>query len=127
MPFRFVYICDLLDTLHRIATTTTGPTIIAAVREKKTNDAIVQWFRQHRQRIDANGTDAEAVTRALWFERETGRVYDLDAKLLEQIIARALALPTEKWIELQAWELRHAAGDLAAVLERVMDSSEVSA
>ncbi|RDW88250.1 hypothetical protein BP6252_00282 [Coleophoma cylindrospora] len=126
MPFRFVYICDLLDTLHRIAITPTGPSIIAAVRARRTNEAMVQWFRQHRQRIDANDTDAEAVARALWLGKETGRVYGLDAKLLEQIIARALALPMEKWIELQAWELRHDAGDLAAVLERVLDGSRAT-
>ncbi|KAL3422866.1 DNA ligase 4-like protein 1 [Phlyctema vagabunda] len=82
---------------------------------------------QHRQRINAFDTDQDAIIRSLWVGRATGRVYGLDPKRLEQIIARALALPTAMWIELQKWELSHRDGDLAACVERVMTATSGAA
>lgn len=83
---------------------------------------MLYWFKKHGQKIryDANGL---ALLSTLFPER-THRVHELDSKILEKIISRALSLPSSQVIDLTRWREPGAGGrDLGACVERVVDQA----
>lgn len=123
MPLPFVYVCDLLDALEKIAIR--DPPHLPRDLEHFINNITVSWLQNHRRKIDCE-TDANALTAVLFPERTADRVYDLDAKKLEQIIARVLGVSNETRLQLQRWRHESHCGDLAVCVQRVMQAIRVS-
>jgi hypothetical protein len=121
MPFPFVYVCDLLDDLARLATRESP--LLPKVFEQTTTETTLRWLKLHRSRLDAAATDDHAVLSTLQPEKTSDRVYDgLDVFGLEQVVARILNLPKQFHRDLQRWRHEPAKGDLATCVERVMES-----
>jgi hypothetical protein len=55
-----------------------------------------------------------------WIEKRSERILDADS--LEQVIARVLNLPKKQLQDLRRWRHEPIAGDLAACVERVLES-----
>lgn len=117
MPFRFVYVCDLLEQLSNISER--DPPYLPKDAEKRTGDAIVNWFKTHRLRIDDHNTDGVALLSALLPERRTDKVYFMQAQKIERYLGRALALSNSRMEDLRRWR-DPGKGDLADCLERVL-------
>jgi DNA ligase-4 len=115
MPFRFIWVCDLLETLQNIRDR--DPPHLPKEAEKKCHEEIQMWFAIHRQRID-NKTDGCALLSTLLPEKRRDRVYSLQERSLEKIIGRVLALPNSRRMDLERWR-QPGGGDLADCVERV--------
>jgi hypothetical protein len=120
MPFPFVYLCDLLNDLERphVSRYPMLPKDLADY----TKDKVIRWLRLHRDRLNAFSTDSEAVMSMLQPEKQVDRVYSLDSHSLERVIARALALPRQHYLDLQQWKIESARGDLGACVKRVIEN-----
>ncbi|KAI9722987.1 MAG: hypothetical protein M1812_001436 [Candelaria pacifica] len=120
MPFRFSFLCDLLSNLeHHI--TRDPPHLPARVKEL-CRETIIQWFRNHRNRIDGTDTDDVALLSALFPERRTDRVYNLREASLSKVFARILGLSTSRVQELESWKQK-GRGDLAECVERILEKT----
>ncbi len=120
MPFCFVYICDLLDQLERLETLD-PPIILPQLLDHKRNERIISWFKHHRKRIDAFDTDGDALLATLLPDRRTDRVYGLDNRRLEQVVARVLNLSIDRYAELRKWQEMDGP-DLPRCVEQVMNA-----
>src|SRR5438046_414293 len=115
MPFRFSYICDLLEELDQIRIH--DPPYLPKDGEKRSHVAIEKWFNHHRMRIE--GIDVGvALLSTILPEACNDRVYGLKEKSLERIIGRALALPRSRCLDLGRWRLP-GGGDLGDCVQRV--------
>jgi DNA ligase 4 len=115
MPFRFMWVCDLLENLQDIRDR--DPPQLPRGAKRKSNEAIEKWFAIHRQRID-NETDGLTLLSTLLPEDRKDRVYLLQERNLEKVIGRVLALPNSRRIDLERWR-EPGAGDLGDCVERV--------
>jgi hypothetical protein len=122
MPFPFIYLCDLLNDLERphVSRYPMLPKDLA----NYTKDKVIRWLRLHRDRLNAFSTDSTAVMAMLQPENQTDRVYGLDSRSLELVIARALQLPRPHYLDLQRWKTEPAQGDLGACVKRVMENMD---
>jgi hypothetical protein len=123
MPFPFVYLCDLLNDLElpHVSRYPMLPKDLA----NYTKDKVIRWLRLHRDRLNAFSTDSEAVISMLQPEKQTDRVFGLDAFNLEPVVARALCLPRQHYLDLQQWKTEPAKGDLGACVKRVMENMDI--
>lgn len=119
MPFRFVYVCDLLQELENPFVRDV-PRLPGHLREHL-RSRISKWFTQHRGQLDEFRTDAGAVLSMLRPQAVKNRVYGIDPGRLELIIARALSLTKAQYAELQKWRTEPAHGDLAVRVRTVME------
>lgn len=115
MPLRFVIVCDLLEALDRISSR--DPPLLQKDAQKASRDVVESWFRTNRRTIDCEA-DGLALLSTLLPEKRTDRVYGLQVKSLEKIVARALSLPNSRRVDLERWRFP-GAGDLADCVERV--------
>lgn len=115
MPFRFIFVCDLLERLEEIRGR--DPPYLLKEAESRSKEAIKSWFAFHRQRID-NETDGSVLLSTFLPERCSDRVYGLQERNLEKVIGRVLALPNSRRIDLERWR-QPGAGDLGDCVERV--------
>ena len=123
MPFKFIYLCDLLSTLESLSTHD-PPLLPASVRDKYQR-TIAQWFRSHRARIDGLDPSASvALLSALFPERRTDRVYNLQPPSLTKVLGRCLGLGVSRRKELERWK-EPGRGDLGACVERVQREAEM--
>ncbi|PHH87199.1 hypothetical protein CDD83_9194 [Cordyceps sp. RAO-2017] len=109
MPIPFSLVCDLLEECQRLS-----------IAEKPTTYAVVDWFSQHRHRVDAHDTDLTALLSTLLPERRTDRVYCIQAASLDKIIARALILGASRIAELARYKQPGLGLDLADCVERIL-------
>lgn len=116
MPFRFTWICDLLQAIEDIECR--DPPHLPDRKRTLLRTTIERWFRQHRKNIDQAETDGAALLSTLFPQARTDRVYSIKAPRLEKLVARCLNYRTEKVRELGAWKLP-GRGDLGACLERI--------
>jgi len=123
MPFPFVYLCDLLNDLElpHVSRYPMLPKDLA----NYTKDKVIRWLRLHRDRLNAFSTNSEAVMSMLQPEKQTDRVFGLDAFNLEPVIARALSLPRQHYLDLQQWKTEPVRGDLGACVKRVMEEMNI--
>lgn len=122
MPFRFVYLCDLLDKLER-PLLRDAPLLPHHLQEY-TQKEVISWFRRHRDRLNEFSTNGNAVIMMLQPERWSDRDFGWNVGILEHLIARSLGLSKARHAHLQEWKSEPHKGDLGACVERVMDDME---
>ena len=122
MPFPFVYLCDLLNDLERPHISRYP--LLPKDLENYTKDKVIRWLRLHRDRLNAFSTDSEAVMSMLQPENQTDREYGLDSGSLELVVARALGLPRQHYLDLQQWRSEPVKGDLGACVKRVVENMD---
>ncbi|KAL0259074.1 hypothetical protein SLS55_006579 [Diplodia seriata] len=116
MPFRFTWICDLLQAIEDIECR--DPPYLPDRKRSLLRTTIERWFRRHRKDIDHPNTDGAALLSTLFPHTRTDRVYSIKANRLEKLVARCLHFRTEKVKELGTWRLP-GRGDLGECLERI--------
>lgn len=116
MPFRYTWICDLLQAIEDIECR--DPPYLPDRKRKALRLAVQDWVRKHRNTLDHPNTDATAILSILLPHTRTDRVYGIQAPRLQKLVARCLNLTLRKAEELGRW--RDATqGDLGACLERL--------
>ncbi|EFX02445.1 ATP dependent DNA ligase domain containing protein [Grosmannia clavigera kw1407] len=115
MPFLFSHVCDLLQQAADLP-------LVRRVQPDSVQKLIRDWFNQHRPAIDAlihdssagavdGAASAAAILSALLPDHRTDRVYGIQAKSLQRIIARALGLGHSRIAELARWTRPPVDGD----------------
>ncbi|KAI6714146.1 hypothetical protein JHW43_003367 [Diplocarpon mali] len=120
MGFPFSYICDLLDALEKIHVREIR--LLPKVRESRTRDTIVDWFRRHKWRIDSYDTDSHAVLMMLRPERQIDREYGLEN--LVPTLGKIFNMPFASYERLKQDTPFH--GDLGSRLCQVMAVMRIS-
>jgi hypothetical protein len=120
MGFPFAWVCDLLDELEKLMVRSAP--LLPRILKTEVNAKTISWLQSHRQRLDANNTDADVVILAFRLETRADRDYGLDSRSLEQVIARVSNLPKKHAQELQRWRHVPPAEDLPACVERVLEN-----
>jgi DNA ligase-4 len=120
MPFPFAVVATLLQRLEAIELR--QPPWLPEEKAKEIRLTVDSWFKSHRSAINALTVEgATALLSALLPEKRTDRVYGLQAPGLCRILARCLKLQAHRAKDLRAYT-QPGRGDLAACLERVLDS-----
>lgn len=120
MPFKFSWLCELLDELYherhqRRAT---------HVRQYDPyNPIVIKWFRRHYDKIVRNGPPAVVFLTCMFPERRPDRVYSIKETRLSSLFGRALRLGTSRLQRLRAWRAK-AGLDFPSCLEGVMAECE---
>ncbi|KAK8229275.1 hypothetical protein HDK90DRAFT_493541 [Phyllosticta capitalensis] len=120
MPLKFTAVCELFQTLEDIITR--DPPYLPAMKDKKLRQTAQQWFRTHRKTIDNDGNHL-AVLSTLFPERRIDRVYGMQSKTLEKLVARCLIFGEEKHRQLSRWRERDGGdlGECVAQIEKDFD------
>lgn len=116
MPFRFTFLCDLFQQLEDLYTR--DPPLPPPQLKSLIDNAVRQWFKNHRTRLDALDASGAAFLSACFPERRTDRVYNIREKSLVKILGRVLGLSIARRETLEAW-CKPGRGDLGACVERV--------
>lgn len=120
MPFKFRYLCDLLQSLddNRIKKTASGA-------QAKNSDVpiIIHWFNQHDHNIPRHGTAAVAFLSCLFPERRADRVYNIQEKRLEKIVGRSLLLSSTRLTHLSSWR-KQDGPEFAQTVQNIMREAE---
>ncbi len=95
MPIAFTYVCDLLQ---RVDDKTVGHT---AAGGQSSAAVYKEWFERRRRSI---GDDGCAVLSTLLPEERPDRVYLIQVKRLQNMVARALGLGQSRLVELGRWD-----------------------
>ncbi|KAK5993454.1 hypothetical protein PT974_06885 [Cladobotryum mycophilum] len=109
MPLPFMLVCDLLDQSYELC-----------LARKDNTQAVIEWFAQHRDRINSPGCNLAALLSTLLPEKRTDRVYCIQAPRLERIISRALMLGSSRIKELAVYKQPGQGLDLADCVERIL-------
>ena len=109
MPLPFSLVCDLLEQSNKLC-----------LARRSNKEALAAWFARHRQRIDAHDTNLAALLSTLLPEKRTDRIYCIQARTLEKIIARALGLGCSRVAELASHREPGRGEDLADCVERLL-------
>jgi DNA ligase 4 len=112
MPFRFFYVCDLLQRLEDNLRARSGV---------RTNaDIIREWFRTHHGLIAREDQDATPLLSTLLPEKRSDRVYFIKERRLQTIIGRGLGLGRSRIQQLGRWQESGSGVDLAACVESIL-------
>lgn len=115
MPFLFVSVCELLQSLEND---------LKRKRNKRGEQAIVEdWFARYRQELDDDGTDKCALLSTLLPERRTDRVFGIKEKTLQPKIARACGLGHTRVKDLSRWTIPRSGLDLAECVEEIFQQT----
>jgi len=112
MPFRFAYVCDLLQRLDDNQRARAGQRI--------NSNIIAQWFLSHRGLLVRDDFNASALLSTLLPEKRSDRVYSLQSRSLTRLIGRALSLGLSRRKELERWQEPGSGVDLGDCVERVL-------
>lgn len=122
MPFKFAWLCDLLQKLEspylRDTLVLPGPV------KEFTQKEIIRWFQSHKNKLNEFEVNSRAVATMLRPEAWTDRDFGLDADGLEYLLARVLSLTKLQLAELSKWRTQPWKGDLAVCVERVMGATK---
>ncbi|ROT43075.1 hypothetical protein SODALDRAFT_266450 [Sodiomyces alkalinus F11] len=111
MPFPFTFVCDLLEQVQVLG--------IRPGKEKQ-RDVIWRWFDKHRERIDHLDTHISALFSTMLPDKRTDRVYGIQAKILRQIVCRALCLGASRIAQLRRYEQPGSGVDLAECISAIL-------
>lgn len=112
MPFRFSYVCDLLQRLEDNQRTRSGVRPAAEI--------IRDWFKTHHALISREDQDATALLSTLLPEKRTDRVYFIKERRLQTIIGRGLGLGRSRIQQLGRWQEPGSGVDLAECVESIL-------
>lgn len=120
MPFPFAEICTLLQRIEAIELR--EPPLLPDEKRSAICLIVDSWFKSHRSAISALTVESvTALLSTLLPEKRTDRVYGIQASGLCRILARCLKLQAHRAKDLRAYT-QPGRGDLAACLERVLDT-----
>ena len=120
MPFPFAEICTLFQRVEAIELR--EPPLLPDEKKSAICLIVDSWFKSHRSAISALTIEgATALLSTLLPEKRTDRVYDIQAPGLCRILSRCLKLQAHRAKDLRAYT-QPGRGDLAACLERVLDT-----
>lgn len=91
MPFRFAYICNLLDKLHHIFAR--HPPYLPRDVQQMSTRVITLWFKKHELKIK-HEIDGYLLLSILLPEKYAERVYGLSERDLAKLVGRAFSLST---------------------------------
>ncbi|KAK4453091.1 hypothetical protein QBC34DRAFT_216504 [Podospora aff. communis PSN243] len=112
MPFRFSYVCDLLQRLEDNQRAWSGV---------RTNaDIIREWFGTHRGLIAREDQDATPLLSTLLPEKRSDRVYCIKERRLQTIVGRGLGLGRSRIQQLARWTEPGSGVDLAECVESIL-------
>ncbi len=120
MPLAFAKLCDLFDGLEYPHLREVP--YLPHEFQKRVQKTTIEWLRLHCRAINANDTNEEALKLMLHPENEKERIYGIEPRDLEHIVARILCLSTDQYIELQKWQDEGVKDDLAARVKLVVDN-----
>ena len=103
MPFRYAFVCDLLEKLHRLHAR--HPPYLPAHLKQFTVRAVTTWFKKHDYKIK-NETDPLILLSILLADKYNDRDYGLSEATLARIIGRAFSLSKAQYdaLLLDAWD-----------------------
>ncbi|GAB7330590.1 hypothetical protein MBLNU13_g02175t1 [Cladosporium sp. NU13] len=120
MPFPFAEICTLFQRIEAVELR--EPPLLPDEKIFAICLTVDSWFKSHRSAIGALTVEgATALLSTLLPEKRTDRVYGIQAPGLCRILARCLKLQAHRAKDLRAYT-QPGRGDLAACLERVLDT-----
>ncbi|CAG8973172.1 hypothetical protein HYALB_00008764 [Hymenoscyphus albidus] len=89
-----------------------------------TENQTLQWFKNHRDRLDEFATNHDAVMAMLRPETWVGREYLGDEEDLEPFLWRAIQFSRPERAELHKWKTYPSTGDLGAQVGRILGNRE---
>jgi len=120
MPFPFAEICTLFQRVEAVELR--EPPLLPGEKISAICLIVDSWFKSHRSAIGALTVEGgTALLSTLLPEKRTDRVYGIQAPGLCRILARCLKLQAHRAKDLRAYT-QPGRGDLAACLERVLDT-----
>lgn len=120
MPFPFAEICTLFQRVEAVELR--EPPLLPDEKISTICLIVDSWFKSHRSAISALTVEgATALLSTLLPEKRTDRVYGIQAAGLCRTLARCLKLQAHRAKDLRAYT-QPGRGDLAACLERVLDT-----
>lgn len=122
MPFKFSWLCELLDELE---VTKYEHRATQARNFNPSHRVVGAWFSRHNDHIVRHGPAGIALLSALFPERRADRTYNLQEKRLTQLVSRILGLGATRSRLLRAYE-RSGGPDFATCVENVMKETELS-
>ena len=123
MPFKFVYICDLLEKLESLELQDRDIALRKTDKETQYRRIVEDWFRSHRSLIDSPETDRAVLLSSLFPERRTDRVYWLQPPSLLKVLCRCLGFGSERLQRLKAWTLSNDE-DLASWVANIVKATD---
>src|SRR3954470_2840247 len=96
MPFRYAYVCDLLQRLDDNQRARAG--------QRSGSSIIDHWFRSHRGLLVRGDFNASPLLSTLLPEKRTDRVYSIQSRKLERVIGRCLGVGLSRRPELERWQ-----------------------
>lgn len=94
MPFRFAYICNLLEKLHHIFAR--HPPYLPRDVQQMSTRAVTLWFRKHELKIK-HDIDGFLLLSSLLPEKHVDKVYGLSEGDLAKVVGRAFSLSTAQF------------------------------
>ena len=115
MPFRYAYVCDLLQRLDDNQRAHAG---------QRSNSTIIdQWFHSHRGLFVRGDFNASPLLSTLLPEKRSDRVYAIQSRKLERIIGRCLGVGLSRRPELERWQEPGSGVDLGDCVERILTTT----
>lgn len=111
MPFPFSYVCDLLQQAENEVKS----------GQRTPASLIHNWFGLHRDQLTSDNVDGCALLSTLLPERRTDRIYNIQGKVLQRKIARALGLGISRVRELERWARPGLGVDLGDCVEDILN------
>jgi DNA ligase-4 len=115
MPFRFAYVCDLLQQLDDNQRARAG--------QRSSSNIIDHWFLSHRGLLVRDDFNASPLLSTLLPEKRTDRVYSIQSRGLQRVIGRCLGLGLSRRKELERWQEPGSGVDLGDCVEQILTST----
>ncbi|KAH8908711.1 hypothetical protein BR93DRAFT_950440 [Coniochaeta sp. PMI_546] len=115
MPFRFAYVCDLLQRLDDNQRTRAGQVI--------NSNIIDQWFSSHRGLLVRADFNASPLLSTLLPEKRSDRIYSIQSRSHSRVVGRCLGLGLSRRKELERWQEPGSGMDLGDCVERILTTT----
>lgn len=123
MPFKFSYLCDLLQKLE--SPYLRGTLVLEGPVREFTQKETISWFQTYKNKLNEFAVGSTAVATMLRPKAWTDRDFGLDADGLEHVLARVLEVTVVQHAELGRWKCEGWKGDLGVCVERVMRRANI--
>lgn len=121
MSLLFTQLCDLLSALEDISTR--DPPFLPDRVTHKYKEILKSWFASYKISIHSLVAEPVALLSALFPEKRTDRVYNIQCPRLTRSLRRYLSLGDGRWQLLDQWQTA-GRGGLGVCVERVLQQAE---